>query len=215
MSRKTRKSGKLVCGWGINDVDYTVINRSETVGGKKKIKYCPYYSRWLGMITRCFNPKCHKRQPTYKDCTICEDWKYFSNFIKWVDEQPNKDWINCQPDKDLLVQGNKHYSPETVVFVSKRVNSFITDRNKHRGQYMLGVSYKPKLNVKPYQAKCNDLFTGGQGYLGIFPTELEAHKAWQAKKHEHACKLADLQEDGRVAKALRERYAPDKDWTNK
>jgi hypothetical protein len=47
----------------------------------------------------------------------------------------------------------------------------------------------------------------------MFPTELEAHKAWQARKHELACMLADLQTDDRIASRLREMYAPDKNWT--
>jgi len=42
---------------------------------------------------------------------------------------------------------------------------------------------------------------------------LDAHLAWKQQKHEYACLLADLQEDSRVADALRQRYAPDKDWT--
>lgn len=51
--------------------------------------------------------------------------------------------------------------------------------------------------------------------MGVFPTELEAHLTWQARKHELSCMLADLQTDERIATVLRERYAPDKDWTNR
>ena len=39
-------------------------------------------------------------------------------------------------------------------------------------------------------------------------SEYEAHEAWKARKHEHACKLADIQSDVRVAKVLRTRYCP-------
>ena len=66
-----------------------------------------------------------------------------------------------------------------------------------------------------YRAYCNNPFKDKKLHLGSFITELEAHKAWQAKKHEYALQLADLQEDPRVADALRQRYAPYKDWTNR
>jgi hypothetical protein len=122
--------------------------------------------------------------------------------------------VNCQPDKDFLVQGNKHYSPETVVFIPKKVNLFITDSGKVRGDYMIGVSYLPNKKINPYHARCSNPFSGSR-YIGVHPTELEAHLAWQAKKHEYACMLADEQEDERIASRLREMYAPDKDLSDK
>jgi hypothetical protein len=42
--------------------------------------------------------------------------------------------------------------------------------------------------------------------LGAFKTVEEANKAFLKEKHRFACMLADLQDDPRVAKALRERY---------
>lgn len=206
----------LVQGFGINDVKYS-ITKTENVNGKFKITWrCPYYVDWANMLERCYSLKFKERRNTYKDCTICDDWRCLSDFIKWVDSQPNKGWMNCQLDKDLLLLGNKHYSPQTCVYISGSLNSFMIDGNKVRGSCMIGASYQPEgSNKNPYDSKCSNPFTGKADYLGIFPTELEAHKAWQAKKHEHACKLAELQDDPRVADALRQRYAPDKDWTNK
>lgn len=208
-----RKKSSLVCGWGINDADYPV-HKTEVVNGKRKITWvCPYYVKWHSIIVRCFDPKYLSRQPTYVGCTIDPEWKYLSNFIKWVDSQPNRDWMNCVPDKDFLSEGNKHYGQDTVVFISKQLNAFILDSGKTRGLYMIGVS--PSGGKKnPYLSSINSPFSD-RNYIGIFPTELEAHLAWQAKKHEYACQLADLQDDPRVAKALRERYAPDKDWSSR
>lgn len=209
-----KKKNKLIFGWGVNDVDYSVT-RSEVVNGKKKIVWiCPYYRKWLGILTRCFCPKYQERQPTYKGCTVSEDWKYLSDFIKWVDSQPNRDWMDCEADKDFLSANNKHYSSDTVVFIPAKVNLFIIDRGNGRGNCMIGVCNKHYNSKKsPYEAQCRNPFNGERGYIGVFSSEIEAHKAWQAKKHEYACQLADMQEDDRVAKALRERYAPDKDWS--
>lgn len=204
-------SKSLICGWGINDVCHPV-HRTERVNGvQRQLWVCPYYRDWKDMITRCFDNK----RPTYENCSVCEHWKYLSNFIKWVDSQPNRDWINCQLDKDFVVTGNKIYSPDTCVYIPQNINTFINLRSNRRGAYMLGVCAARDSKINPYQAHCNNPFTGRRDYLGYFPTELEAHKAWQYKKHEHSCRLADLQDDPRVSKMLRERYAPDKDWTNR
>lgn len=209
------KTKRLVFGVGINDVDH-IINESITIGyvnGKqiqKVIWTCPYYRKWVDLLKRCFSDKYQAKYPTYIGCTIDPEWLYLSKFIKWVDSQPNRDWQNCEPDKDLLVRGNKHYGPETVVFVTKQVNYFTLSNKAQRGQYMLGVVEVTECGK--FRSGCQNPFTKKKKELRC-TTELEAHKAWQAKKHEYACMLADLQDDPRVAKALRERYAPDKDWT--
>lgn len=52
-----RKRIKLVCGWGVNDVDYNVY-RYEVINGKQKqVWCCPYYRKWVAIIRRCFCDK--------------------------------------------------------------------------------------------------------------------------------------------------------------
>lgn len=210
-----------VCGWGINDVNYCVDVKQElpSVDGKRKRKQvwlCPYYQDWKHMIHRCFNETFLRQYPQYKLVAVCEEWKYLSNFIKWVDSQPNRDWQSCSIDKDFLSGEVKIYSPETCVYVSAKVNTFILESNMGRGQYMIGVSYNNRSKINPYTAQCKNPFLKRvKMHIGVFTTELEAHKAWQAKKHELACKLADLQQDERISNKLRSIYLPDKDWTNK
>ncbi len=193
---------KFVFGNGINDADYKV-----RVNGK----LCPYYKKWLNMLCRCYDDTYAERNTSYTDCIVCPEWLTFSNFSGWVDGQPNKDWQSSCLDKDLFLKSSKIYSPETCVFVDNKVNSFIVTRKGMRGEYLIGVDYHTLGNK--FNSRCNDPFKVNKPYLGLFKTELEAHKAWQAKKHEYACQLAELQEDPRVAEALRQRYAPDKDWT--
>lgn len=203
--RTKKMKNKLVYGWGINDVEYAVT-KYEVIDGKEKITWtCPYYEDWSKMIQRCFDEKRIARFPTYKNCTICEEWKHLSNFIKWVDSQPNRDWQNCVLDKDLLISGNKHYSPNTAVYVTPNLNGFILDSNKSRGELMIGVTTADSKR-NPYRSRCRNPFNRECEYLGLFESEVAAHLAWKNKKHEHACKLAELQEDNRVAKRLREMY---------
>jgi hypothetical protein len=204
---------KLTYGWGINDADYKVTKYSIVDGKYKQVWVCPYYEDWRGILERCLCPNFQKNWTSYLGCSIVVEWKYLSNFIKWVDSQPNRNWQNCVLDKDLLIRNNKIYSPDTAIYIPNKLNCFITDSKKSRGQLMIGVTTNKLDKNKPYLSQCNNPFGQGGKNLGYYRTELEAHKAWQAKKHEYACQLADLQQDPRVAKVLRERYAPDKDWT--
>jgi len=197
----------MLYNYGIDDTDYPKFSHKNG----KMLWLCPVYRDWYDLIKRVFSKKYRAKNRSYIDCSLCAEWRYFSNFRRWVlYEQPNKNWENCALDKDLLIRGNKHYCPENCVYVSMKVNGFLVRRSTAT---YVGTHLDKRGNL--FTAQCRNPFTGNRGYIGRFDTELEAHLAWQAKKHEYACQLADLQEDPRVAEALRQRYAPDKDWTNK
>ena len=197
MVMKLRKKNKLIYGVGINDADYAVETR---VDGKRV--RCPYYITWISMLLRCYDHKYQERHPTYKGCSVCPEWISFMNFRKWMMKQ---DWEGKQLDKDLLVRGNKVYSPETCIFVDRITNTFTLDCGRSRGNYLVGVHFhKP---TGKFIAQCCNPFTKEQEYLGLFTCEHQAHLAWKARKHELACQLAELQTDPRVAAALRTRYA--------
>lgn len=207
---------KLVCGRGINDAGHSVVTVVEypKINGnrvQKQVWRCPYYNKWSGMLSRCYSVKRFNLRQDYEGCGVSEDWLLFSSFIKWVDSQPNRNWQNCELDKDLLFKGNKLYSQESCVFITKDVNIFLSTRRASRGKYMIGVSWHKE--NKMFRSTCNNPFNKKSEHVGYFESELEAHKAWQSKKHEYAHQLADLQDDPRVADALRQRYTPDKDWT--
>ena len=96
-------SKKLVQGIGVNDSDYIVKKFESYInlnGDKKRrlIWVCPFYQKWGSMLTRCYSEKYQERHPTYKDCTVCEEWTTFSNFKKWMQGQ---DYQGKHLDKDL------------------------------------------------------------------------------------------------------------------
>lgn len=190
---------RLTYGWGINDCGRPVRKTENSI-----VCICPYYVKWNAVIRRAKCNKLKSKYPSYVDVSICDEWKYFSNFIKWVDTQPNRDWAKCELDKDILFVGNKIYSPETCVFIDHKTNSFLTDRGAARGKCMIGVSLHK--NDKRYHARCRNPIVNKDESLGYFLVELDAHLAWKKRKHELACQLADLQVDVRVANALRTRY---------
>lgn len=201
MSNSLRKGRSLVCGVGVNDADYNV-HKTTSIDGKRKIIWvCPYYVTWHSMLVRCYDIKWKARNPAYSDCSAVPEWFYFSNFKAWMQTQ---NWEGNQLDKDLLVRGNKVYSPETCIFVSTKVNGFLTERNSARGEFPIGVHFETLRGR--YKANCWSVETNKNKSLGYYKTAEEAHKAWLSFKLEQARILASEQVDERVANALLFRY---------
>lgn len=200
---------RRIYGVGINDAGY-VVQSSETIGyvnGKRKRKLvymCPFFSVWAAMMKRCYSTKTHQNSPTYIGCSVVEEWLTFSNFRAWMEQQ---DWQGKQLDKDILIPGNKIYGPVSCVFVPSKVNTFLLECNKSRGQYPIGV-HRDKSSGK-YMALIRD-GSGVRKYLGIFKTPDEAHLAWLTAKSGLAKQLAaEILAGGgdiRVANAIVERY---------
>lgn len=189
--RKIRKSGVLVYGVGVNDADYCV--KPTLKDGTRT--WCPYYRSWVRMLERGYCSKLKLKQPTYKDVTVCEEWHLFSNFKAWMEKQ---EWQGKPLDKDILIQGNRIYSPDSCMFVTVAINSLLTDNAIVRGRYPLGVSlYKPKGNFRA-QINVNSKVKG----LGYFETPMEAHKAWQIAKKQIIYDVTLEQTDERLKAAL-------------
>ena len=195
------KKPKKVFGVGINDADYKVNKYLKIDGKWCRVWTCPYYQSWYSMLRRCYSEPFLKKRESYRGCSVHGDWIYFSNFKSWMETQ---DWEGKELDKDILIEGNRIYNPDCCRFVDFALNAFLTDHKAARGQYPLGACWHKATNK--FQAKCSDPFTGKITHLGLFTCPNEAHLAWRKKKHEHACALADLQDDVDVAEALRSRF---------
>ena len=153
------------------------------------------YKTWTGMIERCYSNKYVEKRRTYLDCYVCEEWHNYQNFKKWFDkniiELKDKNERVCL-DKDILVKGNKVYSPETCCFVPNEINVLFTKTNKNRGLYPIGVYYKKKL--RKYVSQCSEKIgkeKKTQIYLGAFATPEEAFQAYKKHKEQYIKKVAD------------------------
>lgn len=163
---------------------------------------CPFYKKWRCMLMRCYSKKRQELHPAYIGCSVCDEWLTFSKFKLWMEQQ---DWQGKELDKDLLIHGNKIYSPETCIFVDKVVNLFIKDNESNRGEFPIGTCFNKKR--RKFYAQCSDPFTKKRGGLGFFDSPESAHQAWKRRKHELACQLANLQTNDMVANLLRNKYA--------
>lgn len=191
---------KLLCGVGINDADYKVRIREElpSVNGKRKQKIiwmCPFFQTWRNMIVRAYSKSLHKARKTYCDVTVCSKWLRFSTFKAWMEQQ---DWEGNQLDKDLLSKGDKIYSPETCVFISIELNSFLSVKTTKTTDLPVGVH---RYRNGRFAAQCH---TGKDSsrFLGYFDTSQEAHEAWKKQKISRVIQLIGEQTDDRVITAL-------------
>lgn len=190
----------LIYGVGVNDANYPVTVR--VYGNwRKKWQNCPLYAVWTAMLRRCYSSSYQEKHATYKGCTVCDEWLYFSEFKAWMEKQ---DWKGKQIDKDILVHGNKIYSPSTCVFVTAAVNNFILESGAARGDWPIGVCWDKKSNS--FVSVVRNPITQKQENLGHFDCPSTAHLVWLSRKLELAKLLADQQEDSKLKRAIVARY---------
>jgi len=187
-TKKSVAFRRLVFGVGINDADYMV---SPIIHGKQT--RCIFYTTWKHMLERCYCQKYLLKKPSYNGCKVVDEWKIFSNFKLWMELQ---DWHGNVLDKDILVPGNRIYSPERCLFVATNVNALLTGVDRS-GEY-IGVWYEKGRNR--FKVSCH--INGVQRQIGRFQTKNEASIAYKDAKAKEILRVADLQENELLRRAL-------------
>ena len=164
------------------------------------------YVPWCSMLKRCYSDSYKKKNPTYKDCEVSENFKSYEYFYEWCHKQVGfGNDGNGNPfhlDKDLLTKGNKVYSEYSCVFIPSEINTLLIKREASRGDYPIGV-YWSKTN-KAFRARVNKN-KGASEHLGYFNTELEAFNAYKVAKETYIKEQANKfksQIDPRAYEAL-------------
>lgn len=160
-----RRKNKLVHDIGMNDFDGSISKDGIIILS---------YSTWCSILSRVYSEKQLSTHSSYSDCTVCEDWKLFSNFKQWFDENHIEGY---EIDKDILVEGNKIYSPDTCRYVPKHINRLIR-APKRVSEYGNGVYYINRLCKFKSQISINNKSI----HLGIFNTINEARKIYTETK---------------------------------
>jgi hypothetical protein len=139
---------------------------------------CRHYQTWTDMLDRCYSNKYHSEKPSYLECTLDEEWHNFQSFAEWYDNnfyQVDNEEMNL--DKDILVRGNKKYSPNTCIFVPQRINKlFIRQNLVTKNNLPMGVCK----HGKRFKAQC--AHSGKNTHIGIYETPDEAHLAYKRYK---------------------------------
>lgn len=173
---------RLVLGIGVNDGKYPT---------KIKGKATEEYRVWKNMLYRC-STSCWVNRPTYVGTTCSDNFKSFSFFHEWYQEQPNSDRRDeggkrWQLDKDILAKGIKVYSEDTCVFIPQPINNLLTKSDAARGAFPIGITCDSRGNR--YRARCSN-GTGNQTHLGCYRSLEAAFEVYKSFKEELIKSLA-------------------------
>ena len=182
------KSGRMcnpyhrsVCGVG-----YFGIGKYKSREGGKVTEV---YRVWSAMFARCYDERILSKHPNYKGCEVDERFHNFQDFGAWFEENYYVvEGERMHLDKDILIKGNRLYSPDTCVFVPQRINSLLTSSKRSRGKYPIGVS---KMGKKYTSSYCNN----GSVHLGMYDTPEEAFHAYKTAKEAYIKQVADEYKD--------------------
>ena len=189
-TERALSSRRTVYGVGINDADYM----TNMINSHGKQITCPYYQKWIDILQRTHSEKYFIRYPTYRGCSVCDEWLLFSTFRAWMKSQ---DWEGKCLDKDVIAPGNKTYSPENCVFVSQHVNLILTTRKRFRGPLPIGV------NKNKSRFVVSLVVNGERVKTGTYKTKEEAAKSYGKLKHDAIMDLASKQTDKRIIDGLK------------
>jgi hypothetical protein len=176
---------RTVCGIGYIGIGNYVTSKD----GKTTLEY----KLWNAIMQRCYDRKSLNKRPTYRNCTVCEDWLNFQNFAKWFHNNYYEiAGEKMCPDKDILYKGNKLYSPNTCIFVPQYINTLFVKCDSARGIYPVGVNYRETVNN--FEARCNTLDINNKPvriHIGCYDTSTEAFNAYKTFKESYIKQVAD------------------------
>lgn len=166
--------------------------------GKYKVskngKHSRIYTTWHSILVRCYSEEYHNRQSTYVNCKASEEFLNFQNFGNW--DEDNYYEIEGEKmclDKDILVKGNKIYSPETCIFVPERINLLFTRLTNRKGKLPLGVKLT---TYGKYRAVYSDNRLERKDInLGVYSTPEEAFEVYKEFKEKYIKEVADEYKD--------------------
>lgn len=168
--------GNVIRG-SVKDIFVPSIEGVGFLGTSRNVSRTSAYKCWKHMIVRCYNENYHSCRETYTDCEVVKEWHNFTTFEKWFELNHIEGY---HLDKDLLVQGNRLYSPETCCFIPAYINSLIVERCKSVDGCEIGVTKRRKKGSQEYNGLYN--VTIGGTYLARTRNLEEANSLYKEFK---------------------------------
>ena len=156
------------------------------------------YSKWQNMMQRCYDPKTQEMKPYYKGCGVDVELLNYSNYREWHKENCMDD-NKLDLDKDILVEGNKVYSVDTVTLVPHFTNTVFVERG-----FDANITYNSEKDI--YNAYMNII--GKRNHIGEYDTEEEAKQAYIDYKQNY---IRDFAEKNK-GKVPNKTYEAMKNW---
>lgn len=168
---------KLVYGVGFNDRKYQSRVNGKTV---------KQYKLWAAILERCYVDDI--KYSSYSGCEVSENFKSYSYFYEWCQDQIGFGKEGYEIDKDILSGGNKIYSEDTCCFVPRSINVLLTNSKATRGDLPVGVSVD-KRDGSFYALIRID---GKQKRIGTFKNPIDAFNAYKIEKKKEIVRQAEM-----------------------
>ena len=150
-------------------------------------KVVKHYKLWDRMLNRCYSESFKKDHPSYQDCIVSDNFKNYSYFFDWCEDQTGFNIDNFELDKDLIRKGNKVYSEDTCLFLPMEINKVLINKKRDRGAYPVGVDFNKKRGkYRARYSKC-----GVSIQIGIFYNPHDAFCAYKKEKEKEIKLLAE------------------------
>lgn len=165
----------------IGEGPYKTITDERLANGKNKASEA--YTRWNGMMQRCYSPK-FKEYPRYGALGyhVSEEWKCFQNYAKFFYDGWQEGLVL---DKDILDPDNKTYCAEKCKFVPVYINNLLVHSKNVTNGLPVGVYRITKGPKQINELKKPYMVEWQKKSLGTFSDPMEAHKIWQLNKANH------------------------------
>ena len=179
------KVKKKLFGVGVNDLGECACNLIS-------------YKKWSSMLRRCYETNYNMSNETYNDCYVCNEWLLFSNFKKWFDNPVNGYKNGYHLDKDLLVKGNKVYSPTTCCFLPHEINQTLARKGKDKKDELPRGVYQHDNHYEVVMSKF-----GKTTYIGSASTIETAFYLYKNEREKYIHTLAEnYYKDNRITKKV-------------
>ena len=176
---------------------YHTLHKVGTYDLPNNTQYAAVRNKWKLMLSRCYYQKHIAVRPSYGECSVCDEWLTFSNFKKWFEDPKNGYQEGYHLDKDILVKGNKLYSPDTCCFVPQEINALFHAHIRSKNLTPVGV----RKRRERYEA--NIFLCGKQKFLGTFNTPEKAFQAYKSAKEHFIKELAEKYfQEGKITKKV-------------
>lgn len=193
--RKRCEYSRFLKGSVVNPYDANVYNHGfQGEGIYNSKEHALAWRKWDGMLRRVYSEEYKNKKPSYINCSICKDWLNFQTFAEWFYENyyEIEGQVMCL-DKDILIKGNKLYSPQTCVIVPNNINCLFTKSDSIRskdlpiGVYNSGNGFRVYLKKGCINGKKNsELFK-----MSNIKTKEEAFNIYKQEKEKYIKKVAD------------------------
>ena len=167
-----------------NPYDKTVYGVGYLGEGKYKVYIDqdhlePVYNVWRTLLGRVCTEKHREQFPAYADCEVCEEWLCYQNFAEWWNK--NMYHIGTERmhlDKDILIKGNKVYSPDTCLIVPQSINEIFHSSGKKKKDVDL-----PHTIIRVARGRFSVSYRGKA--LGVYDTVEEASDVYLKEKRDY------------------------------